>query len=130
MTDFSSWIVCSVCNYTDDSTLFVCNKNLDFVLNELEQNSNIAIYWLQNNYMKMNSDKCHLLVVGHKFWQIWAKIGTDLIWESNSAKLLGITLIITLNLISIFPFYVLKQIENCILLLGFPTSSFSTKKEQ
>ena len=67
MTDFSSWIVCSVCNYTDDTTLFVCNKNLDFALNELEQNSNIAIYWLQNNYMKMNSDKCHLLVEGHKF---------------------------------------------------------------
>ena len=40
----------------------------------------------------MNSDKCHLLVVGHKFEQIWAKIGTDLIWESNSVKLLGITI--------------------------------------
>ena len=38
----------------------------------------------------MNSDKCHLLVVGHKFEQIWVKIGTDLIWESNSVKLLGI----------------------------------------
>ena len=29
---------------------------------------------------------------GHKFEQIWAKIGTDLIWESNSVKLLGITI--------------------------------------
>ena len=42
--------------------------------------------------MKMNSDKCHLLVVGLKFEQIWAKIGTDLIWESDSVKLLGITI--------------------------------------
>ena len=40
----------------------------------------------------MNSDKCHLLVAGHKFEQIWAKVGTDLIWESNSVKLLGITI--------------------------------------
>ena len=40
----------------------------------------------------MNSDKRHLLVVGHKFDQMWAKIGTDLIWESNSVKLLGITI--------------------------------------
>ena len=40
----------------------------------------------------MNSDKCHLLVVGHKFEQIWTKIGTDLIWKSNSVKLLGITI--------------------------------------
>ena len=29
---------------------------------------------------------------GHKFEQIWAKIGTDLIWESNVVKLLGITI--------------------------------------
>ena len=30
----------------------VCNKKLDFVLNELEQNSGIAIDWFQNSYMK------------------------------------------------------------------------------
>ena len=41
--------------------------------------------------MKMNLDKCHLLVIGYKFLQIWAKIGTDLIWE-NSFKVLGITI--------------------------------------
>ena len=40
----------------------------------------------------MNSNKCHLLVVGHKFGQIWAKFGTDLIWESHSVNLLGITI--------------------------------------
>ena len=40
----------------------------------------------------MNSDKCHLLVAGHKFEQIWAKIGTDLIWESNSVKLIRIAI--------------------------------------
>ena len=40
----------------------------------------------------MNSDKCHLLVVGHKFEQICAKSGTDLIWESNSVKLIEITI--------------------------------------
>ena len=31
-----------------------------------------------------------MLVSGHKFERIWAKTGTDLIWESNSVKLLGI----------------------------------------
>ena len=76
-------IDCNVCNFPDDTTPFICNKNLDFVLNELERNSNFAIDWFQNNYMKMNSDKCHLLVAGHKFEQIWTKIGTDLLWESD-----------------------------------------------
>ena len=36
----------------------------------------------------MNLDECHLLLVGHKFKQIDAKICSDLIWESNSAELL------------------------------------------
>ena len=92
LNDLFVFLDCNVCNFADDTTPFICNKNLDFVLNELERNSNIAIDWFQNNYMKMNSDKCHLLVVGHKFKQIWAKIGTDFIWESNSVKILGITL--------------------------------------
>ena len=83
---------CNVCNFADDTTPFICNKNFDFVLNELERNSNIAIDWFQSNYTKMNSDKCHLLVAVHKFEQIWGKIGTDQIWESNSVKLLGITI--------------------------------------
>ena len=113
---------CNVCNFADDTTPFICNKNLDFVLNELERNSHIAIDWFQNNYMKINADKCHLLVTGHKFEQIRAKIGTDLICESNSVKLRGITINNHLKFDNIFPFYVLKQIENCLLLLGFPTT--------
>ena len=83
---------CNVCNFADDTTPFICNKNFDFVLNELERNSNIAIDWFQSNYTKMNSDKCHLLVAVHRFEQIWGKIGTDQIWESNSVKLLGIAI--------------------------------------
>ena len=92
LNDLFFFLDCNVCNFADGAAHFVCNENLDFVLGELERNSNIAIDWFQNNYMKMNSDRCHLLVAGHKFEQIWAKIGTDLIWESNSVKLLGITI--------------------------------------
>ena len=42
----------------------------------------------------MNLDKCYLVLVGHKLKQVWAKIVTDLdlIWESNSVKLLLITI--------------------------------------
>ena len=92
LNDLFFFLHCNVCNFADDTTPFVCNENLDFVLGELERNSNIAVDWFQNNYMKMNPDKFHLLVAGHKFEQIWTKIGTDLIWEGNSVKLLGITI--------------------------------------
>ena len=44
--------------------------------------------------MKKNLDKCHLLLVGHKLKQVWAKIGTylGLLLKSNSVKLLLITI--------------------------------------
>ena len=73
LNDLFFFLDCNVCNFADDTTSFICNKNLDCVLNKLERNSNIVIDWFQDNYVKMNSDKFHLLVVCHKFDQ-----GTDL----------------------------------------------------
>ena len=81
-----------VCNFADDTTPYVCNKNLEYVLTKLEEHSDIAIKWFENNYMKMNSDKCHLYISGHKFEHLWAKIGNDKIWETKTVKLLGITI--------------------------------------
>ena len=49
-----------------------------------------AIGWFKNNYMKLNTDKCHLIVSGYKHEQVWADIGKDLIRESNDVKMLGI----------------------------------------
>ena len=51
-----------------------------------------AICWIENNYMKLNADKCNLIVSGYKHGQVWPNIGKDLIWESNDVKLLGITI--------------------------------------
>ena len=64
----------------------------EFVLEQLEEQSNIALKWFEDNYMKMNSGKCHLIVSGNKYEQMWAKIGNDKIWESRTVKLLGITI--------------------------------------
>ena len=38
--------------------------------------------------MKLNTDKCHLLISSNKNEHIWAKVGNEKIWESNSLKLL------------------------------------------
>ena len=83
---------CDVCNFPDDTTPYVCNKNLEYVLTKLEEHSDIAIKWFENNYMKMNSDKGHLFISGHKFQHLWAKTGNDKIWETRTVKLLGITI--------------------------------------
>ena len=42
--------------------------------------------------MKLNTDKCHLLVAGHKFEHTWVRVGPDKIWEDHSVKLLGVSI--------------------------------------
>ena len=42
--------------------------------------------------MKLNEDKCHLIVSGYTPEFLWAKVGEEMIWESKSEKLLGLTI--------------------------------------
>ena len=81
-----------ICNFADDTTTYISDESLENVLKSLEKNSMLAIRWFENNYMKLNTDKCRLIVSGYKHEQVWANIGKDLIWESNDVKLLGITI--------------------------------------
>ena len=67
-----------VCNFADDTTpLFV------ILISILEENSAMALTWFETNYMKLNNDKCHLLVSGHHYEEMFVKIGNDRIWESK-----------------------------------------------
>ena len=86
------FLSCDICNFADDTTPYVCDKNLAFALANLEENSNIAMKWFENDYTNMNSDKCHLFISGNKFEHSWANICNDRKWESRTVKLLGITL--------------------------------------
>ena len=52
-------------------------------LNRLEHHSFLANEWFQNNYMKLNEGRCHLLAGGYKHETIWLQIGDGRIWESN-----------------------------------------------
>ena len=81
-----------VCNFADDTTPHVCDGSIKQVLIRLEHDSAIAICWFESNYMKLNTDKCHLLVSGNKNEHMWAKVGNDKIWESRTVKLLGVTI--------------------------------------
>ena len=75
----------------------VCDKDLRSLINRLDHDSFLAIVCFQNIYMKLNEDKCHLLVGGYKHESIWAKIGDARIWESNKQKLLGVHIDRTLS---------------------------------
>jgi len=81
-----------VCNLADDSTFYSGDMELNALLMRLEHDSLLAIEWFESNYMKMNPDKCHLILAGHKHEHIWAKIGGNRIWETSQQRLLGATI--------------------------------------
>ena len=56
----------SVCNYADDTTFHACDMDLENHVRRLEHESMFAIEWFESNYMKLDHDKCHFLLSGHK----------------------------------------------------------------
>ena len=48
-----------VCNFADDTTSYACDQDLKILIQKLEHDSLKAIMWFENNYMKLNEDKCH-----------------------------------------------------------------------
>ena len=55
--------------------------------------------------MKLNQDKCHLLILGHKYESVWVNIGSYKISESKDQKLLGVNIDRNLK----FSHYILQQ---------------------
>ena len=82
----------SVCNFADYTSPYFCDMNLKIVLEKLETYSDFCIQWFENNFMKCNTDKCHLLVSGQKHENCWVRVGSDVIWEDSQVKLLGVTI--------------------------------------
>ena len=58
--------------------------------------TNILIKWFQDNYLKLNTDKCHLLVSNHKEC-VFINAADDIIDCEISVKLLGVTIDNKLN---------------------------------
>ena len=81
-----------VCNFADDTTLFVCDKDLKTLISRLEHDSHLAIEWFESNYMKLNQGKCHLLVSGYKHENTWARIAEVKVWDSSKQTLLGVVI--------------------------------------
>ena len=79
-----------ITNYADDSTSYNADKNVESVVNNLENSSSILFEWLNDNYMKVNTGKSHLLVSGNV--RSKAKIDNNYIESEKEQVLLGITI--------------------------------------
>ena len=81
-----------VCNFANNATFYVRDKDLNTLINRIEHDTALVVERFENNFMKLNQDKCHLIVSGHKHETVWAEIGEKKIWESNKRKLLGVAI--------------------------------------
>ena len=79
-----------IANYADDSTPYHTDKNIGFLINNLENWSSILFKWLNDNYMNVNTDKSHLLV--SEYVRAMAKIDSNYNEFEKERRLLGITI--------------------------------------
>ena len=84
-----------IANYTDDTTPYTGGKNTQDVINSLEHCALVLFKWCENNLMKANSDKSHLLLSTST--SSTANINGDIIKNSESEKLLEATIDYKLN---------------------------------
>ena len=80
-----------ICNYADDTTIFACHPDLDNIIKQLEEDSTVIVKWFSDNFLKLNDDKCHLMIFGGKSTEATVTIGNSKINESDYEKLLGVT---------------------------------------
>ena len=79
-----------IANYADDSTPYCEGKSAESVVHNLEESSTILFKWLNNNYMKVNTSKSHLLLSGNS--RATATIDNSYNESKDEKVLLGITI--------------------------------------
>ena len=81
---------CEIANYADDNTPYCQGKNIEFVMSQLEKDTNLVVTWVVDNSMRANPDKFNLLS-DDSDTNLSIKVDNYEIKTSNEEKLLGIT---------------------------------------
>ena len=76
-----------ICNYVDDSTFFAYGSDMCSILQSLEEDASLLSLLLENNYMEMNLDNSHLLVLSNDE-EVSVSISGSLKQESDEKELL------------------------------------------
>ena len=84
-----------IANYADDNTPHVIADNIDDLIKSLEGSSTALIQWFDNNILKSNADKCHLVISSNE--SVTLHVGEYDIKNSKREKLLGVKLDWKLN---------------------------------
>ena len=79
-----------IANYADDNMPYATANDIDNLIASLEEPSKSLFNWFDNNLVKSNADKCHLLVSSKE--KVTIKIGSHKIANTKHEKLLGVHL--------------------------------------
>ena len=79
-----------IANYADDNTSYATANDIESLIASLEEASKSLFTWFDNNLMKSNADKCHLLVISNE--KVTIKTGRHEIANTKREKLLGVHL--------------------------------------
>ena len=77
-----------VASYANDSTRYTVNEDAGEVIRTLEQISRPLLQWFKDNKIKLNPNKCHLILSGKE--NIGINVGNVVIKYSQNEKLLGV----------------------------------------
>ena len=80
-----------IANYADDNSPYACDKDIESVIIKLEEDSKTLLNWVNNNVLKANPDKFHL-ILNNSDENLMVKIEDSQVFNSKSKKLLGITI--------------------------------------
>ena len=79
-----------IANYVDDNTPYATANDIDSLITSLEEASKSLFTRFDNNFIKSNADKCHLLVSSNG--KVTIKIGSHEIANTKREKPLGVHL--------------------------------------
>ena len=79
-----------IANYADGNTPYATANDIDSLIGSLEEASKSLFTWFDNNLMKSNADKCHLLVSSNE--KVTIKIGSHKSASTKREKLLRVHL--------------------------------------
>ena len=80
-----------ICNFTDDNTIYACDKSFEDILFRLNFDLEIVIDWFRFNSMIANPDKFQMIFLGNKNNESFIlNINNSVVENSKSVKLLGV----------------------------------------
>ena len=86
-----------ICNYADDTSIYCSHIELQEVTLRLDNHTAKLSNWFAEKFMKLNEEKCHLLIFCEEDIEISINLSTSVIKERKEEKLLGVLIDQKLN---------------------------------